>query len=143
MSITVIQQPYTDFLKEALSFCDTACGKYQIPVLMISTRQQANNLLIKMIQDGMLIDPCPPFTSVIVAIKKDIYALRANARLKKLEGSSLMFCDRKQMSEDDLAQLETGNAKIVIIDDLALVPSVDFLDKWAEEKGLKVIVRKD
>ena len=143
MSTTIIQQSYPDFMKEAMSFCEIACVKYQIPVLLIGTKKQATNLLAKMIQDSILIDPCPPATSVIGAIKKDIDALRVKARLKKLEGSSLFFFDQEQLTENDLNSLDTYGAKIVIIDDIAAVPSMESLDKWATEKGMKVIARKD
>ena len=126
MNTTIIRKPYAGFMKEALSFCDTACGKYQIPILLISTRKTAGALLAE-----------------VGALKQDVDQKIVNARLRKLEGTSLLIADRNQWTEADLAALDLKDASIVFIDDLDAVPSVDVLEKWAEEKGVKIIVRKN
>lgn len=146
MSTTIIQKPYASFMKESLSFCETACGEYQIPVILISTRKMASSLLAEVaevIKWGICIDPAPTGGSIFNALKQDVDRKIVESRLRKLEGSCLYISDQEHFSEDDLAALDTKDAKIVIIDDLTAVPSVDVLDKWAEEKGVKVIARKD
>lgn len=146
MSTTIIQKPYASFMKETLSFCETACGEYQIPVILISTRKMASSLLAEVaevIKWGICIDPAPTGGSIFNALKQDVDRKIVESRLRKLEGSCLYISDQEHFSEDDLAALDTKDAKIVIIDDLTAVPSVDVLDKWAEEKGVKVIARKD
>lgn len=144
MSTTIIQKPYASFMKESLSFCETACGEYQIPVILISTRKMASSVqLAEIITWGICIDPAPTGDSIFNALKQDVDRKIVESRLRKLEGSCLYISDQEHFSEDDLAALDTKDAKIVIIDDLTAVPSVDVLDKWAEGKGVKVIVRKD
>lgn len=143
MSTTIIQKPYASFMKEALSFCETACGEYQIPVILISTRKMASSLLAEIIKWGICIDSAPTGGSIFNALKQEVDRKIVDSRLRKLEGSSLYISDQEHFSEGDWAELDTKDAKIVIIDDLTAVPSVDVLDKWAEGKGVKVIVRKD
>lgn len=143
MNTTIIRKPYASFMKEALSFCDTACGKYQIPVLLISTKKTAGALLAEVLKWGILVDPAPTGGSILGALKQNVDWKIVNARLRKLEGTSLSIADRNQWTETDLAALDLQDARIVFIDDLDAMPSVDVLGKWAEEKGIKVIARKD
>ena len=81
--------------------------------------------------------------SLLGALKQDVDQKIVNARIRKLEGASLSIADRNQWTEADLAALDLKDASIVFIDDLDAVPSVDVLEKWAEEKGVKIIARKD
>ncbi len=143
MNTTIIRKPYASFMKEALSFCDTACGKYQIPILLISTRKTAGALLAEVLKWDILVDPAPTGGSLLGALKQDVDQKIVNARLRKLEGTSLLIADRNQWTEADLAALDLKAASIVFIDDLDAVPSVDVLEKWAGEKGVKIIVRKN
>ena len=143
MNITILLQSYTSFLKDFASFCETACGKYHIPVLLISTRKMASSLSAEIIKWGICIDPAPTGDAIFNALKQEVDRKIVDSRLRKLEGSSLYISDQEHFSEGDWAALDTKDAKIVIIDDLTAVPSVDVLDKWAEEKGVKVIARKD
>ena len=131
-------------MKEVLSFCETACGEYQIPTLLISTRNIASSLLAEYFKRFILSEPpTTPSGSLFRDLKEDVDLRKVESRLRKLQKSSLYISDQERLYEDDLAALDTRGAMIVIIDDLAAAPPVDFLDKWAEEKGVKVIVRKD
>ena len=51
--MTAIKQAYYSFMKDVISFYKTACVKYQIPVLLLSTREMSTNIFQKLI----LIDP--------------------------------------------------------------------------------------
>lgn len=141
MNTTVIKKPYASFMKEVLSFCETACGVYQIPILLISTRDIASSLLYEYFKRFILSED--PRESLFRDLKEDVDLRRVESRLRKLQKSSLYISDQERFSEDDLAALDTRGAMIVIIDDLAAAPPVDALEKWAEEKGVKVIVRED
>lgn len=142
MNTTVINKPYAYFMKEVLSFCETACGEYQIPILLISTRNIASSLLYEYFKRFILSED--PRESLFRDLKEDVDLRRVESRLRKLQKSSLYISDQERFSEDDLAALDTRRgAMIVIIDDLAAAPPVDALEKWAEEKGVKVIVRED
>ncbi len=144
MNTTVINKPYASFMKEVLSFCETACGEYQIPILLISTRDIDCSLLAEYVQRFITSDPpTTPRESLFMDIKEDVDLKNVESRLRKLQKSSLYISDQERFSEDDLAALDTRGAMIVIIDDLAAAPPVDALEKWAEEKGVKVIVRED
>lgn len=141
MNTTVINKPYAYFMKEVLSFCETACGEYQIPILLISTRNIASSLFAEYVKRFILSED--PRESLFRDLKEDVDLRRVESRLRKLQKSSLYISDQDHLYEDDLAGLDTRGAMIVIIDDLAAVPPLDVLDKWAEEKGVKVIVRED
>lgn len=142
MNTTVIYKPYAYFMKEVLPFCETACGEYQIPILLISTRNIASSLFAEYVKRFILPDPAPR-ESLFRDYKEYVDLRKVESRLRKLQKSSLYISDQKHFSEDDLAGLDTRGAMIVIIDDLAAAPPVDALEKWAEEKGVKVIVRQD
>jgi len=103
----------------------------------------ASSLSAEIIKWGICIDPAPTGDAIFNALKQEVDRKIVDSRLRKLEGSSLYISDQEHFSEGDWAALDTKDAKIVIIDDLTAVPSVDVLDKWAEEKGVKVIARKD
>ncbi len=142
MNTTVIKKPYASFMKEVLPFCETACGEFQIPILLISTRNIASSLFAEYVKRFILFDPAPR-ESLFRNYKEYADLRKVESRLRKLQKSSLYISDQERISEDDLAALDTRGAMIVIIDDLAAAPPVDALEKWAEEKGVKVIVGED
>ena len=126
-------------MKDVISFCKTACGKYQIPVLLLSTKNMATGIL----SDFILIDPAPPVLTLPGAIKKAIDWVLVDEKLKKLQGSPLFINDKSRFSEEDLLCMDTRGAKIVFIDDSSNVPSLAFLENWAKERDLQIILRNE
>ena len=126
-------------MKDVISFCKTACGKYQVPVLMLSTKNTATGIL----SDFILIDPAPTVLTLPDTIKKAIDWVLVEEKLKKLQGSPLFINDKTKFTEEDLLCMDTRGAKIVFIDDSKNVPSLAFLENWAKERDLQVILRKE
>ena len=126
-------------MKDVISFCKTACGKYQIPVLLLSTKNMAAGIL----RDFILIDPAPPVLTLPDTIKQALDWVLVKERLKKLRGCPLYINDKSRFSEEDLLCMDTHGAKIVFIDDSSNVPSFEFLENWAKERDLQVILRKE
>ena len=137
--MTTIKQAYYLFMKDVISFCKTACGKYQIPVLLLSTKNMAAGIL----RDFILIDPAPPVLTLPDTIKQTLDWVLVKERLKKLRGCPLYINDKSRFSEEDLLCMDTHGAKIVFIDDSSNVPSFEFLENWAKERDLQVILRKE
>lgn len=137
--MTTIRQAYYPFMKDVISFCKTACGKYQIPVLLLSTKTLATGIL----RDFILIDPAPPVLSLPGAIKRAFDWVLVEGELKKLQGSPLFINDKSRFSEEDLLCMDTRGAKIVFIDDGCNLPSSPFLENWAKERDLQVIIRNE
>ena len=143
METTILIQPYSDFMKEAMSFCETACGKYQIPVLFISTRRPASEVLASLLGIAILTDPAPTGESLFSAIKHDLEMKSTGKRIKALSDSGLYFFDKESINADELDALDVKDAQLVFIDDSSKVPATELLEEWACRKGIKVIVRKD
>lgn len=137
--MTTIRQAYYPFMKDVISFCKTACGKYQIPVLLLSTRNNATGILGEFI----FVDPAPPVFSLPGTIKKAIDRELVEGQLKKLQGSPLFINDKSRFSEEDLLCMDTRGAKMVFIDDGCNVPSLPFLENWANEHNFQIILRKE
>ena len=137
--MTTIKQAYYLFMKDVISFCKTACGKYQIPVLLLSTKNMAAGIL----RDFILIDPAPPVLTLPDTIKQALDWVLVKERLKKLRGCPLYINDKSRFSEEDLLCMDTRGAKIVFIDDSSNVPSFTFLENWAKERDLQVILRNE
>lgn len=143
MNTTILQQSYTSFLKDFASFCEAACGKYQIPVVLITTRRPASEVVASILGNLILSDPAPTGLSIFSAIKHDVEGKNAEKKLKALAGSNLFFMDKESLSADELDALDIKDARLVFIDDFSKVPTADVLEDWACRKGVKVIVRKD
>ena len=143
MNITILLQSYTSLLKDFASFCETACGKYHIPVLLISTRRPASEVVASILKSVILTDPAPTGQSLISAIKNDTDRKTAEKKLKALAGSSLYFTDKYSITAEELDALDIKDARLVFIDDFFKVPSPTVLEEWACRKGITVIVRKD
>lgn len=143
MNTTILQQSYTSFLKDFASFCEAACGKYQIPVVLITTRRPASEVVASILGNTILTDPAPTGLSIFSALKHDIEGKNAEKKLKALAGSTLFFTDKESLSTDELDILDIKDAQLVFIDDSSKVPATEVLEEWACRKGIKVIVRKD
>ena len=130
--VTIQQQPYVDFMKEVISFCELACQKYHIPILLIDS---ATERICRITRVSSSLES--PF------LKTDSVYFSLRLRLQLLEKATLNITDQKHFTQEALVALDPRDAKIVFIDDLAAVPSLESLEKWATEKGLKVIARKD
>lgn len=145
MNTRIIVQPYNEFIKDVVAFCETACTKYYIPVMLISTRKPATGLLRNMIEAVVLMDPAPNSTSLLTAIKKDKDWMRIKKQLDELQKSSLYLDDDETYTEESMNNIDLRGRgiRIVFIDDSDAVPPVDFLEKWAAEKDITVVVRRD
>lgn len=87
MNTTVINKPYAYFMKEVLPFCETACGEYQTPILLISTRDIASSLLYEYFKRFILSED--PRESLFRDLKEDVDLRKVESRLRKLQKSSL------------------------------------------------------
>ena len=129
--VTIQQQPYADYMKDVISFCEFACLKYHIPILLINSAVESFSVITRII------------SSLESPVAGNVFIPLLPLRLKKLEKATLYIADQKHFTQEELMALDTRDAKIVIIDDLAAVPSIDVLNRWADEKGLIIIARKD
>ena len=144
MTLTVISKSYSDFIKEdVLPFCEMACEKYQIPVLLLSTMSDASAIVSEFIKLGVCVDPAPTTTGIVGAVKHDLDSKKIQSRLRKLNGECFFITDQKSFTESDFDSINTRGAGIIFIDDLDAVPPLEFLGKWSVERNVKLIVRAD
>lgn len=120
MKTTLLMHPYGVFMHDVLSFCETACLTYKIPITLINTL--AN-----------------PF-DIIRSNKKSVLASTSDYVADRLE-RSLLLRDSGFDSEEELFSFNPGGAKIVFIDDIRSVPSIEKLDEWSDRIGATVIAR--
>lgn len=126
-------------MKDVISFCNTACVKYQIPVLLLSTREMSTNIFQKFI----LVDPPPIVGQGAKDFKEAVDYAIVKTKLANLYGSPLYFSDKKKYSEEDILTMNIHGAKIVFIDDNKNVPSQAFLENWGKERNIQVIMRTE
>ena len=134
MRTKTIAKPYEVFMEDVISFCNIACGRFQVPVLFMSTGKTSPETM-KLLMIG--VGPCCAGMPQWQMQKWQIEHIAA------LQNSSLFISDAKSYSEAQLNELDLRGAKVVLIDDGSAVPPVEVLDKWAEKNDLNIIVRTD
>ena len=143
MNTKIIVQPYSEFIKDVVAFCETACIKYHIPVMLITTRKPGSEIVRTLFGMVVPMDPATSSSSLLTAFKKDKDWKRIKKQMDELQNSSLYLHDDETYTEESMSNLDLRGIRIVFIDDGAAVPPVDFLEKWASEKDITIVVRKD
>ena len=130
-------------MKDALSFCDVACGKYHMPVLLVQTRETAGSFVAWMVDkfSPILVDPAPTSLTLLSVLRREFDRKSTEKAIKRLQGLNLYISDKKSYSETEWSQLIASRFAVVFIDDLSAVPDKDFLEKWSEKHAVTVVGR--